>query len=197
LLTPLQTPPPNYDLVVGTPSVDGLADYFARRQAYESTHNMSGAADGDGDGSGSSDAVRIPDSDNDSDTNTIGPEDTTATPPAAGQGQEGTAPSQEVDPFNTLNLVQQEQQQPSVGAATEEEEHAVPADDDDADDEEEDSSASDSAEEDEARAHRKGRVNVANPRTPGGRLVPSRSLEIERPAVRLDMSEVLRRRHAA
>jgi hypothetical protein len=56
------------------------------------------------------------------------------------------------------------------------------------------SSASDSADEDgHARLHRRGRVNVANPRTPGGRLVPSRSLEIERPVVRLDMTGVLRR----
>ncbi len=30
---------------------------------------------------------------------------------------------------------------------------------------------------------RTGRVNIANPRTPGGRLVPSRSLDIERPPV--------------
>jgi hypothetical protein len=27
---PIATPPPLYDNVVGTPSVDGLADYFAR-----------------------------------------------------------------------------------------------------------------------------------------------------------------------
>ncbi|KAL2752996.1 hypothetical protein ACRALDRAFT_1078018 [Sodiomyces alcalophilus JCM 7366] len=30
----LQTPPPQYDIVVGTPSVDGLADYFARLADY-------------------------------------------------------------------------------------------------------------------------------------------------------------------
>ena len=53
--------------------------------------------------------------------------------------------------------------------------------------------SSDSGEEDPARPHRRGRVNVANPRTPGGRLVPSRSLEIERPVVRLDMTGVIRR----
>jgi hypothetical protein len=53
--------------------------------------------------------------------------------------------------------------------------------------------SSDSGEEDPARPHRRGRVNVANPRTPGGRLVPSRSLEIERPVVRLDMTGVVRR----
>lgn len=27
---PIATPPPNYDFVVGTPSHDGLADYFSR-----------------------------------------------------------------------------------------------------------------------------------------------------------------------
>ncbi|KAJ3565158.1 hypothetical protein NPX13_g7602 [Xylaria arbuscula] len=32
---PLLTPPPQYDLVVGTPSVDGLADYFARLADYD------------------------------------------------------------------------------------------------------------------------------------------------------------------
>lgn len=31
---PMPTPPPQYDLVVGTPSVDGLADYFARYVLY-------------------------------------------------------------------------------------------------------------------------------------------------------------------
>lgn len=28
---PIATPPPNYDHVVGTPSFNGLADYFSRR----------------------------------------------------------------------------------------------------------------------------------------------------------------------
>ncbi|KAI0436458.1 hypothetical protein F4803DRAFT_556998 [Xylaria telfairii] len=32
---PMLTPPPQYDLVVGTPSVDGLADYFARLADYD------------------------------------------------------------------------------------------------------------------------------------------------------------------
>lgn len=80
---PLPTPPPEYDHVVGTPSVDGLADYFARLANYD---------DGD----------------------------------------------------------------------------------------------SDSADEDfghPSRIVERGRVNVANPRTPGGRNVPSRSLDIARPAV--------------
>ncbi|OLN83748.1 putative arrestin-related trafficking adapter C2D10.04 [Colletotrichum chlorophyti] len=31
---PVQTPPPQYDVIVGTPSVDGLADYFARLADY-------------------------------------------------------------------------------------------------------------------------------------------------------------------
>ncbi|KAI1310839.1 hypothetical protein F5Y03DRAFT_8082 [Xylaria venustula] len=80
---PLLTPPPQYDLVVGTPSVDGLADYFARLADY----------DGDSDS---------------------GDED--------------------------VNL---------RSRLTE----------------------------------RTGRVNVPHPRTPGGRMVPSRSLEIQRPPV--------------
>jgi len=56
-----------------------------------------------------------------------------------------------------------------------------------------DDDSSDSADEDPARPHRRGRVNVANPRTPGGRLVPSRSLDIERPVMSLDMAGVTRR----
>ncbi|KAI1328438.1 hypothetical protein F5Y16DRAFT_419879 [Xylariaceae sp. FL0255] len=32
---PMPTPPPQYDMVVGTPSVDGLADYFARLAEHE------------------------------------------------------------------------------------------------------------------------------------------------------------------
>lgn len=32
---PLATPPPQYDIVVGTPSVDGLADYFSRLADYD------------------------------------------------------------------------------------------------------------------------------------------------------------------
>ena len=61
------------------------------------------------------------------------------------------------------------------------------------DDDDSSHDSSDSADEDPARPHRQGRVNVANPRTPGGRLVPSRSLEIERPVIRLDMTGVTRR----
>ncbi|KAH6693819.1 arrestin domain-containing protein [Plectosphaerella plurivora] len=33
-----QTPPPQYDVIVGTPSVDGLADYFARLSEYGLEH---------------------------------------------------------------------------------------------------------------------------------------------------------------
>ncbi|ORY68568.1 or S-antigen, C-terminal domain-containing protein [Pseudomassariella vexata] len=85
---PVATPPPHYDVVVGTPSVDGLADYFARLADYD---------DGDSDGS-----------------------------------DEGEMPSRILE--------------------------------------------------------RTGRVNVANPRTPGGRLMPSRSLEIERPTVPMTLN---------
>jgi len=92
----LMSPPPNYDLIVGTPSVDGLADYFARLADYEES--------GEGDSSDSGD------------------------------------------------------------------EH-VPT----------------------RIASRGGRVNVANPRTPGGRLVPSRSMDIERPVMTLSMAGVTRR----
>ncbi len=78
---PMPTPPPQYDVVVGTPSVDGLADYFARLADYD---------------------------DADSDTD-----------------EDLTTPSRLTE--------------------------------------------------------RSGRVNVPNPRTPGMRAVPSRSLEIQRP----------------
>lgn len=92
---PAATPPPQYDTVVGTPSVDGLADYFARLADYD-------------------------DGDSDSGEEDIGP------------------PSRIV-------------------------EH--------------------------------GRVNVANPRTPGGRMVPSRSVEIQRPMT-LNMAGALTQRRA-
>ncbi|CAD6443913.1 1b3bce51-5617-4aa5-8b1d-a78fb18bc6e4 [Sclerotinia trifoliorum] len=36
---PMPTPPPMYDLVVGTPSVDGLADYFTRLADYEEEYH--------------------------------------------------------------------------------------------------------------------------------------------------------------
>ena len=86
------TPPPQYDVVVGTPSVDGLADYFTRlADAGYDDHEESGSSDED------------------------------ASPPRI--------------------------------------------------------------------IERSGRVNVAHPRTPGGR-VPSRSFEISRPAVQLRMPTV-------
>lgn len=88
---PLATPPPQYDVVVGTPSVDGLADYFTRL----ADHRFEG-----GDDSGS-----------DSDES----------------------------PSRILG--------------------------------------------------RSGRVNVAHPHTPGGRM-PSRSMEISRPPVQLNMSQM-------
>ncbi|KAI1393139.1 uncharacterized protein F4822DRAFT_383656 [Hypoxylon trugodes] len=86
---PMPTPPPQYDTVVGTPSVDGLADYFARLADYD---------DGDSD-----------------------------------SADEGLG---------------------THGRLTE----------------------------------RSGRVNVPHPRTPGGRLVPSRSVEIQRPALPMTLT---------
>jgi hypothetical protein len=80
---PMPTPPPCYDLVVGTPSVDGLADYFARLADYD-----------------------------------------------------GGSDSEDED-INVRSRL----------------------------------------------TERTGRVNVPHPRTPGGRLVPSRSLELHRPPV--------------
>lgn len=93
---PTPTPPPQYDHIVGTPSVDGLADYFARLADYD---------------------------DNDSD-------------------------SADEDFGHPSRIVE------------------------------------------------RGRVNVANPRTPGGRMVPSRSLDIARPAMRLNMTGALNERRA-
>jgi hypothetical protein len=89
---PTATPPPQYDVVVGTPSVDGLADYFNRLADYGFD----------------------PEDDSDS---------------ASDDG-----------PARLLE--------------------------------------------------RSGRVNVANPRTPGGRM-PSRSMEIQRPSISLNMDNVL------
>ncbi|KAF3065383.1 putative arrestin-related trafficking adapter C2D10.04 [Daldinia childiae] len=86
---PMPTPPPQYDVVVGTPSVDGLADYFTRLASYD-----------DGDSDSADEAVETP------------------------------------------------------SRLTE----------------------------------RSGRVNVPHPRTPGGRMVPSRSLEIQRPAIPMTLN---------
>lgn len=145
----LLTPPPNYDLIVGTPSVDGLADYFARLAAYN--------LEQDHPGRDSLDGAR-------SSTDTIGPV------PVFAQASSYA----DIDPFTTARSTLRQE-----GAST-------PVNDDD-------DSSSDSNDDDLARPHRRGRVNVANPRTPGGRLIPSRSLEIERPVIRLDMSGVVRR----
>lgn len=96
---PFTTPPPQYDVVVGTPSVDGLADYFTRLADHRFT--------GDGEDSGS---------------------DSDESPPRL--------------------------------------------------------------------LDRSGRVNVAHPHTPGGRMT-SRSLEINRPPVQLNMSSLANHTRAA
>jgi hypothetical protein len=84
----IMTPPPQYDVVVGTPSVDGMADYFTRLASY------------------------------------------------GFEGHEDDSGSDEDSPARLIE--------------------------------------------------RTGRVNVANPRTPGGRM-PSRSLEISRPNIDLHL----------
>ncbi|PSR77066.1 hypothetical protein BD289DRAFT_378138 [Coniella lustricola] len=156
---PLPTPPPNYDIVVGTPSVDGLADYFARLSDYEGPpqEELSQATN----------MVPLPLVGGTYFTGSNGPSD--------------------------LNLSLQHPQ------------HEANNDDEDNDDGEDTEVESDSDSGDErvpARAvSRVGTVNVVNPRTPGGRLVPSRSFEIARPntdaAFTLSMSGVVRRGGAA
>lgn len=133
---PLPTPPPNYDMVVGTPSVDGLADYFQRLSHYE-------------------DPAPIP-------------EDDYLAAGASGSGGDGT---DDITP-------------PARPAGDEGEDTEVESDSDSADEQRPARTVS-----------RVGTVNVANPRTPGGRLVPSRSFEIERPAAdfALSMAGVVRR----
>jgi hypothetical protein len=135
----------------------------------------------------------------DSDTNTIGPDTTTETeptpasdPPSAGSlavvaAVAANARAAEVDPFSTLRFPPPLGGEGEIGTATTAGAGVVGEDDDDEDEDEDD----DDEVHGRARLHRGGRVNVANPRTPGGRLVPSRSLEIERPMVRLDMTGVL------
>ena len=72
---PLQTPPPRYDKIVGTPSVDGLADYFARLAVY----------DGMARGEEEPPVAAAELSESDSDTNTSGPNtQLETTDPAAG-----------------------------------------------------------------------------------------------------------------
>ncbi|KAK8026538.1 hypothetical protein PG991_003594 [Apiospora marii] len=95
---PLADLPPQYDMVVGTPSVDGLADYFARLADYDEGDSDSGDED-----------------------------------------------------FGHPSRI----------------------------------------------TGRNGRVNVANPRTPGGRSIPSRSVEIQRPPLpQLTMAGALTQRRA-
>ncbi|KAK7735334.1 hypothetical protein SLS53_007566 [Cytospora paraplurivora] len=135
---PMPTPPPNYDMVVGTPSVDGLADYFQRLSDYEHPHPLESQIIGDYTLSGAN---------------------------GLGLGLHDTA---DIEHTHT---------------------------DDDGEDTEVESD-SDSASERARTVSRAGTVNVANPRTPGGRLVPSRSFEIERPPAAtftLSMAGVVRR----
>lgn len=148
----LVTPPPNYDVIIGTPSVDGLADYFARLADYEDPDHTSdvhpavlGHANNIGMGDHADNVVlqESPGSDG-ADTETEGGDYL-----ARGRGA------------------------------------AADAEGDDSD--------SDSSDEHPARIHHGGRVNVANPRTPGGRRFPSRSLDLERPAVNLSLAGVMRR----
>jgi hypothetical protein len=205
---PLQTPPPHYDMIVGTPSVDGLADYFTRLAAYEGITAASAAA-----ACQAEHAADRSDSDSDSDTNTIGPDTgtgtdtgpTTASTSASTQ-QSSSCPGNngpgkdDVDSFSNLRLTTPGEAAVSGSAPADAETvptttHQEECARDTAQDDDASSSASDD-DEGHARLHRRGRVNVANPRTPGGRLVPSRSLEdlVERPAVRLDMAGVLLQR---
>lgn len=105
------TPPPRYDTIVGTPSVDGYADYFAR---YSARHGPDAETIQEDD-------VAVEDDDEAEDGDeTESDGDTTL-------GRVGVVP-------NRKRLTE-----------------------------------------------RTGRVNVVNPRTPGGGRVPSRSLEISRP----------------
>lgn len=135
---PLPTPPPNYDVVVGTPSVDGMADYFKRLSHYEDPTQETQASSSSGYFASG----------------------------ANGPGQASTS---------TQDAAQE---------------------DDDGEDTEVESDSDSSDERRPARTvSRAGTVNVANPRTPGGRLVPSRSFEIERPTnnFTLNMAGVVRR----
>ncbi|KAJ4854354.1 uncharacterized protein T069G_11333 [Trichoderma breve] len=99
-IPPIMTPPPQYDAVVGTPSVDGLADYFTRLAEY-----------------------------------------------GLGDDHEGSGSDGDESPARILD--------------------------------------------------RNGRVNVAHPRTPGGRRMPSRSMEISRPPIDLNISALLSRSNYA
>lgn len=141
---PMATPPPNYDIVVGTPSVDGMADYFKRLSYFEDPEQIQSIPGGP--------------------------------PPAAGYFASGAA-----GPGEASNTSSSAQQYDDDGEDTETED--VESDD------------SDSDRRPARTVSRAGTVNVANPRTPGGRLMPSRSFEIERPAneFTLNMAGVVRR----
>jgi hypothetical protein len=146
---PLETPPPNYDVIIGTPSVDGLADYFSRLADYEDPEHA-----------------------NDVHPAVLGH--------ATGLGI-----------GNTTDVVQLQESPSTDGAETETEggdylsRGGAAAEEDDSD--------TDSGDDHPARIHTGGRVNVANPRTPGGRRFPSRSLDLERPAMQLSLAGVMRR----
>lgn len=144
---PMATPPPNYDMVVGTPSVDGMADYFKRLSHYEDpTQETQASGSGGGDGNG----YFV--------SGALGSENASTPQPAAVQ------------------------------------------DDDDGEDTEVESDPDSPGARRFARTvSRAGTVNVVNPRTPGGRLVPSRSFEIERPTTdfTLNMAGIMRRAGAA
>ncbi|KAL2158116.1 hypothetical protein VTH06DRAFT_4684 [Thermothelomyces fergusii] len=221
---PLQTPPPQYDLIVGTPSVDGLADYFTRLAEYEG----SGAARAYPPGAGQA-ADRV---ESGSDTGTVGPEtdgtseeatrpSTASTPPSPALPQQ-PLPSEpvagwrtdtgagiaggEVEPLSHLSTdssakasgtALREAITPESASAPAQAPALTPVRRPRRGDNDGDSSGSEDSVDEEhtlARLHQGGRVNVANPRTPGGRLVPSRSLDIERPTARLDVTDVLRPR---
>lgn len=107
----IMTPPPRYDAIIGTPSVDGYADYFAR---YSARHG---------------------------EEETI-PEDDVAVEEEGHEGEDGEDDESD-DDDTTLGRV-------GVGSGR------------------------------QRLTERTGRVNVVNPRTPGGGRVPSRSLEIAR-----------------
>ncbi|KAB5511667.1 hypothetical protein GE09DRAFT_1164076 [Coniochaeta sp. 2T2.1] len=160
---PVETPPPNYDIIVGTPSVDGLADYFSRLADYEDPANA--------------DDVH---------------------PAVAGHATDmGIVAPIAVTPTTDPVLLQES---PSTdGAETETEDVGYmtrgrrPSAADTVADGGDDDSDTDSGEDGPARIHRGGRVNIANPRTPGGRRVTSRSLDLERPAMQLSLAGVIRR----
>jgi hypothetical protein len=146
------TPPPNYDVIIGTPSVDGLADYFARLADYEDPDHV----------------------------NDVHP------------AVEGHANNLGITDGAADILLQASPE--GDGAETETEDGDYISRGRGMSNQGEDDSDTDSGDDHHpARIHRGGRVNVANPRTPGGRRVASRSLDLERPVMRLSMAGVVRR----